>query len=226
MGPCYFYASANQVRRSCQHSREEYNKFGLIQLPLCLDEWATCLWLMAQLVSSDETQSLGVELLDIGRSLRSSFHICTSKDDVDEESVLQWAAIDRLPTFERLRSSLFDENNGGDGADTKGKRVIDALNLWIMKICINCVKGTMNTRSLERSVGAQAFSRKRKANNSPSLKACEAIKEVYMGAMLRTPFGAMFEAIYEDKIIPDHVGMIDQVGKKIISAYSKKHDGF
>ena len=34
------------------------------------------------------------------------------------------------------------------------------------------------------------------------------IKEYHLGAMLRTPFGAMFKAMYEDKIILDHVGMI------------------
>ena len=95
---------------------------------------------MAQLVGSDEIQSLGVELSEIGRSLRSSFRrgtssfgsnssLSSSNDDVDEESVLQWAAIDRLPTFERLRSCLFDENDGGDVVDAKGKRVIDVTKL-------------------------------------------------------------------------------------------------
>ncbi|KAM7473624.1 hypothetical protein LguiB_020867 [Lonicera macranthoides] len=52
------------------------------------------------------------------------------------------------------------------------------------------------------------------------------IKDVHMEAMIRTRFGALFKAIYEDKIILDHVGMIGQVRKKIISAYSEKHDGF
>ncbi|KAM7474363.1 hypothetical protein LguiB_021606 [Lonicera macranthoides] len=99
---------------------------------------------MAQLLGSDEIQSLGIELSEIGRSLRSSFRRHTSsfrsnsslsslKDGVDEESVLQWAAIDRLPTFERLRSSLFDENDGGDGVDAKGKRVIDVTKLGALE---------------------------------------------------------------------------------------------
>ena len=52
------------------------------------------------------------------------------------------------------------------------------------------------------------------------------LKESHLGAMLRTPFGAMFKAMYEDKIILDHVGMIGQVGKKIISAYSVEDDAF
>ena len=42
---------------------------------------------------------------------------------------LQWAAIERLPTFERLRSSLFDNNGDVGGAENKGKRVIDVSKL-------------------------------------------------------------------------------------------------
>ncbi|KAM7525376.1 hypothetical protein LguiA_015278 [Lonicera macranthoides] len=44
--------------------------------------------------------------------------------------------------------------------------------------------------------------------------------------MMKTPFGSMFKAIFDDKIIPDHIGMIGQVGKKIISAYSEKDAAF
>ncbi|KAE9446712.1 hypothetical protein C3L33_21399, partial [Rhododendron williamsianum] len=40
---------------------------------------------------------------------------------VADECALQWAEIDRLPTFERLRSSLFDDNDGNK-ADVPGKR--------------------------------------------------------------------------------------------------------
>ncbi|KAI3473056.1 hypothetical protein Pfo_031083 [Paulownia fortunei] len=43
--------------------------------------------------------------------------------DPDEEAVSQWAAIDRLPTSERLIYSLFDEHDG------KGKRVVDVSKL-------------------------------------------------------------------------------------------------
>uniref|UniRef100_A0A7N2R0V3 ABC transporter domain-containing protein n=1 Tax=Quercus lobata TaxID=97700 RepID=A0A7N2R0V3_QUELO len=42
---------------------------------------------------------------------------------------LQWAAIERLPTFERLRSSLFDNNGDVGGTDNKGKRMIDVTKL-------------------------------------------------------------------------------------------------
>ncbi|KAI8028254.1 Pleiotropic drug resistance protein 3 [Camellia lanceoleosa] len=94
---------------------------------------------MAQLVGDDEIESLRIELAEIGRSLRSSFQRHTSsfrsisalssvKDDVDDECALQWAAIERLPTFERLRSSLFDENDGSK-VDAQGKRVVDVTKL-------------------------------------------------------------------------------------------------
>lgn len=42
--------------------------------------------------------------------------------------MLQWEEIDRLPTFERLKSSLFDEDDEhGDGI--RGKRVVDVTKL-------------------------------------------------------------------------------------------------
>ncbi|XP_035835314.1 pleiotropic drug resistance protein 3 isoform X2 [Helianthus annuus] len=88
---------------------------------------------MAQLVGSEEIESLRIELSEIGRSLRSSFRRHSSSwranseissvnnNDETEDSLLQWAAIDRLSTFERLRSSLFDEENG--------KKVVDVTKL-------------------------------------------------------------------------------------------------
>lgn len=71
-------------------------------------------------------ESLKNELVQIGRSLRSSFQVhdssfrstsevSHSKGDKDDEYDLQWAAIERLPTFERLRKSVFrKEADGGD----------------------------------------------------------------------------------------------------------------
>ncbi|XP_068663114.1 pleiotropic drug resistance protein 3-like [Aristolochia californica] len=54
------------------------------------------------------------------------------RDNNDDEIELQWAAIERLPTFERLRTSLFDhfedQANGGTG-DSKGKRPVDVTKL-------------------------------------------------------------------------------------------------
>ncbi|KAI3810520.1 hypothetical protein L1987_20136 [Smallanthus sonchifolius] len=87
---------------------------------------------MAQLIGSEEIESLRIELSEIGRSLRSSFRrhssslranseITSVNDDETEENLLQWAAIDRLSTFERLRSSLFDEEDG--------KKVVDVTKL-------------------------------------------------------------------------------------------------
>lgn len=106
---------------------------------------------MAQLVGSEEIGSLRIELSEIGRSFRSSLrsHAAGSlgaggssdfisvKDgdlDYDHEACgLQWAEIERLPTFERLRSSLFDVEHGGTdvggAGDAKGKRVVDVTKL-------------------------------------------------------------------------------------------------
>ncbi|KAJ0689375.1 putative ABC-transporter domain-containing protein [Helianthus annuus] len=89
---------------------------------------------MAQLVGSEEKESLTIELSEIGRSLRSSFRRHSSSrransetssvnnNDETEDSLLQWAAIDRLSTFERLRSSLFDD-------EEDGKKVVDVTEL-------------------------------------------------------------------------------------------------
>ncbi|KAH7833592.1 hypothetical protein Vadar_007950 [Vaccinium darrowii] len=98
---------------------------------------------MAQLIGNDEIESLGIELAEVGKSLRSSLrrHISSSKssselnsvkDNGDDESALQWAQIDRLPTFERLRSSLFDESDGSK-VDDQGKRVVDVTKLGALE---------------------------------------------------------------------------------------------
>lgn len=99
---------------------------------------------MAELVGRDDIESLRLELSDLGRSLRASFQRHTSSfgsdsalsngrdDNLDEEIVLQWAAIERLPTFERMRSALVDEN-GGNKADAKRKQVIDVTKLGVLE---------------------------------------------------------------------------------------------
>ncbi len=53
----------------------------------------------------------------------------STNGDVDAEIALQWAAIERLPTFERLRSSLFDEHGDVGDTDNKEKRVTDVTKL-------------------------------------------------------------------------------------------------
>lgn len=94
---------------------------------------------MAQLVGIDEIESLRNDLSDFGRSLRSSFRKLTSSlritttssslaDNADDERLRLWAEIDRLPTFERLRSSLFNEDDE-DIPDAKGMRIIDVTKL-------------------------------------------------------------------------------------------------
>ncbi|KAL2460676.1 ABC transporter G family member 37 [Abeliophyllum distichum] len=99
---------------------------------------------MAQLVGADEIESFRIQLSEIERSIRSSFRrrtasfrsnsaVSSANDvDPDNESVLQWSEIDRLPTFERLRTSLFDENDGNE-PDGKGRRVVDVTKLGALE---------------------------------------------------------------------------------------------
>ncbi|KAK0591339.1 hypothetical protein LWI29_000215 [Acer saccharum] len=92
------------------------------------------------MVSTDEIESLRIELAEIGSSFRSSFRRhsfsfgnSSMKDDIDVEHALQWAAIERLPAFERLKSSLFDKEDEGNLVDGKGKRVIDVTKLGALE---------------------------------------------------------------------------------------------
>lgn len=108
---------------------------------------------MAQLVDRDDIESLRIELTEIGRSLRSSLrrsfssfrshsvvsfgssnnnnnHHNDDDDVVDEECALQWAAIERMPTNDRVRSSLLEVSDGNEAAGFgKRKRVIDVTKL-------------------------------------------------------------------------------------------------
>ncbi|XP_061995123.1 pleiotropic drug resistance protein 3-like [Rosa rugosa] len=82
-----------------------------------------------------------MELTQVKRDVHSSFrHQASSfgagSDSIkeeDEEAQLQWAAIERLPTFRRLRTSLFDlgdsENGKTSGEECAGKKVVDVTKL-------------------------------------------------------------------------------------------------
>lgn len=88
---------------------------------------------MAQLAGADEIESLRIELAEIGRSIRSSFRsyassfrsVAHDNDPNNDEFEQQWAAVDRLPTFERITTALFDDKNG----DVAGKRVVNITKL-------------------------------------------------------------------------------------------------
>ncbi|KAL3749878.1 hypothetical protein ACJRO7_010927 [Eucalyptus globulus] len=101
---------------------------------------------MAELIGteSDGIDSIRNELSELERSLRSSFRlqgssfrstlaISTTKDDTNDEYDLQWAAIERLPTFERLKSSLFECEIDGRAVDDKGKKVVDVSTLGALE---------------------------------------------------------------------------------------------
>ena len=93
---------------------------------------------MAQEVGTDE-----MELAELGRSLTSLRRLGSSfsgsseisngrEDNIDEETALRWAAIDRLPIIRRARTSLFDEFDGNK-ANGKKKRVIDVTELGALE---------------------------------------------------------------------------------------------
>ncbi|XP_031484245.1 pleiotropic drug resistance protein 3-like [Nymphaea colorata] len=93
---------------------------------------------MAQLAAADDIGSLRVELAEIGRSLRSSFRTYSSlrsesnvhsERGSEEDEELYWAAMERLPTFERLRTSVFHIEDGHRGENNKGKKVVDVTDL-------------------------------------------------------------------------------------------------
>ncbi|XVF38962.1 hypothetical protein REPUB_Repub20aG0148200 [Reevesia pubescens] len=91
---------------------------------------------MAQLVGKgselDEIESIRIELAETGRSNRSLFRSQGVEVDDDHEYELQWAAVQRLPTFERITTALFDdkvEDGKADTDDVKGKRVINVTKL-------------------------------------------------------------------------------------------------
>ncbi|XVF22005.1 hypothetical protein REPUB_Repub12eG0137200 [Reevesia pubescens] len=82
-----------------------------------------------KLREDDEGDGIG-----LGKSLRNSFHHLASsfrnttsdaasfREEDDDEVELQWAAIERLPTFERLRTSLFDQKLLNNGKEDEGGR--------------------------------------------------------------------------------------------------------
>lgn len=107
---------------------------------------------MAQLVGRDDIESLRMELAELGRSMRSSAmgslgsslrrnhsNLSSSTGTVDavgheledDEIQLQWAAIERLPTMQRIRSSLFfDAGVAAREEGGKGKpQVMDVTRL-------------------------------------------------------------------------------------------------
>ncbi|XP_031273330.1 uncharacterized protein LOC116131798 [Pistacia vera] len=82
-----------------------------------------------------------ISLTELGRSLKFSLRCKTSssqrdigKDDdealvSDVEIVQQWAAIERLPTFDWLKASLFNKEGEEKVVDGEGKRVVDVTKL-------------------------------------------------------------------------------------------------
>lgn len=65
-------------------------------------------------------------------SFQSSHSDSITKED--EELELQWAAIERLPAFKQLQTSLFDsEHSNGSRTGSEGKRAIDVTKLGALE---------------------------------------------------------------------------------------------
>ncbi|KAH7833611.1 hypothetical protein Vadar_008066 [Vaccinium darrowii] len=101
---------------------------------------------MEQLTETEnaEIESLGIEVGETGRNSISSslqhnhaasFRTTTTTNsdggEPDEEVELAWAAIEKLPLFKQLRTSLLDRNNlyGTDGNKGKAMSVVDVTKL-------------------------------------------------------------------------------------------------
>ena len=92
---------------------------------------------MAQLVGPDEIESFRNELAELGRNLRSSFRSfhsinssVISDNENDEHLQLQWAAVERLPTFRRITTALFQETAGASAGHGQGiKRIRNVATL-------------------------------------------------------------------------------------------------
>lgn len=86
-----------------------------------------------RLLQAKKYISIEMELTTIGRSIQPPFYHSEADSSIkeDEELQLQWAAIQRLPTFRRLRTSVFDIDHdaGSSGKEFKGKRMADVTKL-------------------------------------------------------------------------------------------------
>ncbi|KAK9161847.1 hypothetical protein Syun_008188 [Stephania yunnanensis] len=98
---------------------------------------------MVQVETRDGIDSSGIELAELGRSTsllnheqqtsssRSNSCLNPKLDNGEVDSIMQWSVIERLPTIERLRTSLIDAYNNGESERGKAKRkkIVDVSKL-------------------------------------------------------------------------------------------------
>ncbi|XVF72814.1 hypothetical protein PTKIN_Ptkin12aG0150700 [Pterospermum kingtungense] len=65
----------------------------------------------------------------LSSSFRSASGAVSLRENDGDEVELQWSAIERLPTFKRIRKSLFDNKLLSDGEGDQEKRVVDVTRL-------------------------------------------------------------------------------------------------
>lgn len=69
---------------------------------------------------------------DISSSFKSGSN-ANSMEENDAEMELQWAAIERLPTLKRMKTSLLDNKLLNDGEGEEGNRVVDVTKLGALQ---------------------------------------------------------------------------------------------
>lgn len=93
------------------------------------------------MVGKSKAKSAGMEPEETGRNIRSSFQFAASSSrrsfsssiEENDEDKLKWAAIERLPTFERIRKSLFDQYIDQNGDGKQEKKIIDVTKLGALE---------------------------------------------------------------------------------------------
>ncbi|XP_010270957.1 PREDICTED: pleiotropic drug resistance protein 3-like [Nelumbo nucifera] len=74
-------------------------------------------------------RSIQLSLDPYASSFHNSPHEDCIREDDDEVELQYWAAIQRLPTFQRIRTSLFDPQGNENGSQVAGKKLIDVTRL-------------------------------------------------------------------------------------------------
>lgn len=108
-------------------------------MEFCLDGWGfinllqsqSSLYIQTSTASTSHTQYTSFH--QHASSFRSTSDVRSMIENDDDEVELQWAAIERLPTFERIRVSLFGCNKEEDGHEGKSKRAVDVTKLGALE---------------------------------------------------------------------------------------------
>ncbi|EEC80569.1 hypothetical protein OsI_22893 [Oryza sativa Indica Group] len=75
----------------------------------------------------------GVDVVEHGqRGALAVEGVVGGEEEDDDEEALRWTALEKLPTYDRVRRAILpvvDEGGGGGGGWEAGKKVVDVLSL-------------------------------------------------------------------------------------------------